>query len=105
MSHDIVIFKMHFWEMVLGKFPNPKRRKPLILLAFPNFSQKYFKNGTPRNGFGKIKNPFLGEILIFGNHFWENLCFWGGMKIATKYRRCAYAKKGLQREMSKDIVK
>ena len=91
--------------MFLGKFPNSKRRKPLILLAFPNFSQNYFKNGSPKSVFGKMKNPFLGEFPIFGNHFWENLCFWGGRKIVTKYRRCAYAKKGLQRKMYKENAK
>ena len=55
----------------MGKFQNPKCRKPLILLVFPDLSQKYFKNGNPRNGFGKMKNSFLGEIPILGKCFWE----------------------------------
>ena len=79
--------------MFLGVFQKCKRRKPLILLAFPDPSQKYFKNGNPKSVFGKMKNPFLGEFPIFGKHFWENLCFWGGRKIATKYRRCALMRK------------
>lgn len=79
--------------MFLGVFPNPKCRKPLILLPFPDSPKKYFKNGNPKNTFGKMKNPFLGEFPIFGNHFWENLCFLGGRKIAKKIQEVRLCEK------------
>ncbi len=81
--------------MFFGKFPNSKRRKPLILLTFPNFSQKYFKNGSPKSVFGKMKNSFLGEFPIFGKHFW-GICVFGWSENCNKRQEvCAYAKNGM----------
>ena len=79
--------------MFLGVFPNPKRWKPLILLVFPNSSQKYIKNGSPKSVFGKMKKRFLGEFLFFGNHFWENTRL-GCEKLQQNTGGAAMRKKG-----------
>lgn len=105
MSHDIVFFKNSLLGNVFGKIPKSKTPETIDFTGFPRFFPEIFQKWEFQKCFWENEKLVFGRNSVFGNHFWENLCFWGGMKIATKYRRCAYAKKGLQREMSKDIVK
>ncbi|MFR6509121.1 MAG: hypothetical protein ACLUPF_06985 [Dorea sp.] len=88
----------------MGKFQNPKCRKPLILLAFPDSSQKYFKNWSPRNVFGKIKNPFLGEFPTFGKRFLE-ICVFGVVENRNKIQEVRLCERGASKGNAKDIAK
>lgn len=105
MSHNIVVFKNSLLGSVFGSFPKFKTPETIDFTGFPKFLTEINQKRESKKCFWENEKFVFGRISDFWETFLGKLCFWGGMKIATKYRRCAYAKKGLQREMSKDIVK
>ena len=105
MSHNIVFFKNSFLGSVFGSFPKFKILETIDFTGFPKFFPEIKRKWESQNWFWENEKSVFGRIPDFWETFLGNFGFWGGRKIATKYRRCAYAKNGLQREMSKDIVK
>lgn len=105
MSHNIVVFKNSLLGNVFGEIPKSRMSETIDFTGFPKFLPELFQKWESQKCFWENEKSVFGRI----PDFWESLLgkfvFLGGRKIATKYRRCAYAKKGLQREMRKDIAK
>ena len=92
MSHNIVVFKNSLLGNVFGSFPKFKTPETIDFTSFPRFAPEIFQNGSPRNGFGKIENPFLGEIPILGSVFGK-FVFWGVVENRNKIQEVRLCEK------------
>ena len=100
MSHNIVVFKNSLLGSVFGSFPKFKTPETIDFTGFPKFFTEINQKRETKKCFWENEKFVFGRI----SDFWET--FLGVLENCNKRQEvCAYAKNGLQREMSKDIVK
>lgn len=97
MSHDIVFFKNSLLGNVFGIIPKSKTPETIDFTGFSKFLPEINQKWESQKCFWENEKSVFGRNPDFWETFLGNLCFLRCWKIATKYRRCAYAKKGLQR--------